>query len=128
MISRGPALPGVLPASLRALAYIRGMLKKAASLRLSFGRQASGVLALLVLGTISIARINVVELRSPSQPSTQQELQFDGIGVGLDNVTLIRQLDGCVILQGKDHVPTWWAKGAISICQDHVSFQNKLDK
>lgn len=39
--------------------------------------------------------------------------KFDGVWKGPGNVTLIKQLKGYVILQGKDAQSTWLAKGVI---------------
>ncbi|MBF0137017.1 MAG: hypothetical protein H7833_09075 [Magnetococcus sp. DMHC-1] len=43
------------------------------------------------------------------------ELKFDGVWIGGDtNVTLIKELNGYIIFQGKDHISTWSAKGVIN--------------
>jgi len=65
-----------------------------------------------MLGSISTAIAGLVKL--PPGEATQQTLKFDGVWVGHGNITLIKQLDGYIILQGKDKVSTWWARGIIN--------------
>lgn len=68
----------------------------------------------MFMGTFSIANAGAVRIPSVSQHSPVHEMKFDGVWVGPGNVTLIKQLEGYVILQGKDKASTWWARGVIS--------------
>lgn len=70
------------------------------------------LLFLFTLGLFSIAIAGIVntDIKHPDN----QKLKIDGIWVGKGNVTLIKQFDGYVILQGKDEMSTWHAKGVIN--------------
>jgi hypothetical protein len=69
---------------------------------------------LFAISISSIAHADIVRIPSDSGPSAKLEMTFDGIWVGPNNVTLIKQLDGYIVLQGKDSMSTWWARGVIN--------------
>ncbi|MEN8121545.1 MAG: DUF1987 domain-containing protein [Bacteroidota bacterium] len=72
------------------------------------------------------------------ESAIEKELMFDGIWIGSANVTLIKQLKGYVILQGKDKASTFSAHGVINgnelICrgngitntEDHFVYESTM--
>lgn len=71
----------------------------------------------ILLATLSTASAGLARVPPGSEQSTPAEKRFDGIWLGPEktgSVTLIKELRGYVILQGKDKVSTWWARGVIS--------------
>lgn len=72
------------------------------------------ILLLLFVSPITYASIEIIKSPSDSSPTTQKKMKVDGVWVGKGNITLIKQLDGYVILQGKDQISTWSAKGIIN--------------
>jgi len=70
------------------------------------------ILFFLLVGNILIVTAGFVESPGNISPS-EKAITFEGIWVGPGNVTLIKQLDGYVIFQGKDNISTWWARGVI---------------
>lgn len=76
------------------------------------------LLLAILLGTLSTASASFeVVVRQDGEQSTPAEKRFDGIWVGPEktgSVTLIKELRGEVILQGKDRMSTWWARGVIN--------------
>ncbi len=69
---------------------------------------------IMILGTLSVANAGALRFPSGSQQPLSQVLKYDGIWAAPGNVTLIKQLDGYVILQGKDKASTWWARCVIN--------------
>jgi len=51
--------------------------------------------------------------KQKKENTIERELIFDGVWIGSSNVTLIKQLKGYVIFQGKDKATTWSARGVI---------------
>ena len=85
--------------------------------------KATFVATILLLGTISSSFASLSRSPSGSELTNSSELIFDGVWTGIGNVTLIKQFDGHVVLQGKDSVSTWSATGVINgntvICRGH---------
>ena len=73
------------------------------------------LLWVILLATLSTASADLCCQAESSQPLPKSS--FDGIWLGPEktgSVTLIKELRGYVILQGKDKASTWWARGVIS--------------
>jgi hypothetical protein len=70
------------------------------------------LLTMLIFISVSIA--GITKLPPGSETSTTQKMKFDGIWAGPANVTLIKELNGYIILQGKDQASTWLARGVIN--------------
>ena len=62
---------------------------------------------------ISLAAATIVKVPAGSQQPEKKAVTFDGVWAGKGNITLIKQLDGFIILQGKDSTSTWSARGII---------------
>ena len=69
---------------------------------------------IMMLGTLSVANAGAIKSASASEQPLTQVMKYDGIWAGPGNVTLIKQLDGYVILQGKDKASTWSARCVIN--------------
>jgi hypothetical protein len=73
------------------------------------------IITIFLLNQFAIGNIQIKQSNFDFGPidTVKTVKQFDGIWKGLANVTLIKELRGYVILQGKDAQSTWSAKCVI---------------